>query len=285
MRDLQITASITNRESASVEAYLNEIGKVPLIGAEEEAQLARQIRNGDQAALDRLLKVNLRFVVSVAKKYQNHGLPLGDLISEGNLGLLKAARKFDETRGFKFISYAVWWIRQAMLEAIAQQARMIRLPNNQVGMITQMNKAAARLEQVVERQPTAEEIADFMQKDVARVKDAAAAAPRTASYDAPLSQCEDEYSLLDRIHSGDAMTDHLLLQANRETAMDRLLRTLPDRERQIIELSYGLNGERELDHVEIGERIGLSPERVRQLRKIALDKLKRCPGLPELLAN
>lgn len=285
MRELQITQSITNRESQSVEAYLNEIGKVALIGAEEEAQLARMIRNGDQAALDKLLKVNLRFVVSVAKKYQNQGLPLGDLISEGNLGMVRAAKKFDETKGFKFISYAVWWIRQSILEAIAQQSRMIRLPNNQVGMITQMNRAASQLEQLVERQPTPHELAEFMEKDLERVLDAVAAAPRTASYDAPLNQCEDDYSLLDRVTDGQSPADSIVLAESNQVALAQLLRRLSTRERKVIELSYGLSGERDLHHTDIGERIGLSAERVRQIRRIALEKLRACPEVLDLNWN
>lgn len=286
MRDLQITQSITNRETASVELYLAEIGKIGMVGAEEEAELARRAKLGDQQALERLCKVNLRFVVSVAKKYQNQGLPLGDLINEGNMGLIKAAQKFDETKGFKFISYAVWWIRQSILHAIAEHSRMIRLPYNQVGMITQINKAAVELEQQMERQPTAEELADHMDKELWKVNEALYVAPRTASYDAALNQCEDEYSLLDKVKDPEEVpADMLVMEDSAKQVLRQILGTLKPRERRIVELSYGLTGERDLAHADVGEIVGLSPERVRQISKASLTYLRESPLVRALILD
>lgn len=283
MRELQITQTITNRESRSIETYLNELGKVRLISLQEEVILAEKIRQGDQAALEKLVKANLRFVVSVAKKYQNQGLPLGDLISEGSLGLIRAAKKFDETRGFKFISFAVWWIRQAIMEAIAGQSRMIRLPMNQIGTITKINKSIAIMEQQTERQPTPEELAEFMSTPLFKVTDALYFAPKTTSYDAPLSQCDDDYSLLDRSAADEKPVDSALVEEGTEKSMNRLLSVLTERERQIIELTYGLTGAHARLPSEISPIIGLSAERIRQIRNIALEKLRLNPCISELV--
>jgi RNA polymerase primary sigma factor len=275
MRELHISRSITNRESPSVEKYLNEIGKISLISGDEEADLARRIRNGDKAALERLVKSNLRFVVSVAKKYQNNGLSLNDLISEGNVGLIRAAHKFDETRGFKFISCAVWWIRQSMLEAIATQSRMIRLPMNQIGAITRINRAVAKFEQVAERLPTPEELEELASLNREKITDALHYAPHTQSYDAPFAHSADHYSVLDIAPSEDGTTDHRLLESSFKVQIDLLLGTLPHREKRIIELSYGLTSDRAMEPKGIGKVIGLSTERVRQLRNIALQKIQQ----------
>lgn len=283
MREIQITQNITNRESRSVETYLNELGKVHLISVQEEVVLAEKIRQGDQAALDKLVKANLRFVVSVAKKYQNQGLPLADLISEGSLGLIRAAKRFDETRGFKFISFAVWWIRQAIMEAIAGQSRMIRLPMNQIGTITRINKTISLIEQQTERQPTAEELAEFMNTPLFKVTDALHCAPKTTSYDAPLSQCDDDFSLLDRWAVDVKPADSALITEGTERSMNRLLSVLTEREREIIELTYGLTGEHARLPSEISPIIGLSAERIRQIRNIALDKLRLNPCVNELV--
>jgi RNA polymerase primary sigma factor len=283
MRDLHIGQTITNRESRSVESYLNEIGKVSLITAEEEADLARKIKAGDRAAVNRLAKVNLRFVVSVAKKYQNMGIPLGDLINEGNFGLIRAAEKFDETKGFKFISFAVWWIRQAILEAVSQQSRMIRLPNNQIGMMSRVNRTIAALEQTEERLPTPEELAGHLDTALFKVKDALWAAPRTSSFDAPLPHTEESLALLERIPLNQPAVDSNLMAESGAYELDSLLGTLSDRERKIIELTYGLGVERDLSAPEIGELLGFCPERVRQIRQVALAKLRQSPRVHTLL--
>lgn len=275
MRDLHISRSITNRETPSAEKYLNEIGKISLISADEETDLARRIRNGDRKALEKLINANLRFVVSVAKKYQNQGLSLNDLISEGNLGLIKAAHRFDETRGFRFISFAVWWIRQNMLEAIASQSRMIRLPMNQIGAITRLNKVISQFEQVEERSPTQAELAEFSGLEEFKVADAIHYAPHTRSYDAPFAQSEDDdYGLLDTSPNSDEPADAELLELSVKTQINLLLGTLPQREQRIIELTYGLRCDRTMQPKEIGQLIGLSTERVRQLKDIALKKIR-----------
>lgn len=281
MRDIQITRTITNRETPSVEKYLNEIGKVNLINAEEEASLARRIKQGDEAALEQLIKTNLRFVVSVAKKYQNQGLSLNDLISEGNLGLIRAAKKFDETRGFKFISCAVWWIRQSMLEAIAEQSRIIRLPLNQINAITKINKASSRLEQVTQRTPTSEELAEEVGIQSEKITDALFHAPHTYSYDTPFAGSDDEFSLLDRIPNGELATDAHLEKSSVSEEVDRLLSRLTDRERKIIELHFGFTEDRTMEASEISRIIGICPERVRQIRHAALEKMKQKAVLTE----
>jgi len=273
MRQLQITSAITNREGKSTDLYLSEIGKVDLISAEEEAILAQKIRQGDQAALDKLTRANLRFVVSVAKKYQHQGLPLNDLISEGNLGLMKAARRFDETRGFKFISFAVWWIRQSIMEAITVNARMIRLPMNKVGEITRINKAKSAVEQILQREPTPEQVAEYLETSIEKITSALAVAPWTGSLDAPLSD-GDDYSLHDRITTHENLADQALIAEDAITEVQRLLSHLNPREKIIIDLSFGLSGERQLHPADVAPIVGLTAERVRQIRNIAMDKLK-----------
>jgi RNA polymerase primary sigma factor len=273
MRQLQITSAITNREGKSTDLYLSEIGKVDLISAEEEAVLAQKIRQGDQAALDKLTRANLRFVVSVAKKYQHQGLPLNDLISEGNLGLMKAAKRFDETRGFKFISFAVWWIRQSIMEAITVNARMIRLPMNKVGEITKINKAKSTVEQILQREPTLEQVAEYLETSIEKIASALAVAPWTGSLDAPLGD-GDEYSLHDRITTHENLADHALIAEDAITEVQRLLSHLNPREKTIIDLSFGLTGERLLHPADVAPIVGLTAERVRQIRNIAIDKLK-----------
>jgi RNA polymerase primary sigma factor len=275
MRELQITQSITNRETRAVQRYLNDIGKVSPISAEEEVNLARRIKLGDQEALEKLTKTNLRFVVSVAKKYQNHSLPLGDLISEGNLGLIRAAKKFDETRGFKFISYAVWWIRQSILQAIAEQSRTIRLPLSQIGVITRVNKALSSFEQTTGRIPTQQELAEFMDFDKEKISDAMCYAPKATSIDAPFQNGEDDFGLLDTIANQESPTDGQLIQEYSFRELHKLLGILSDREKRIIELSFGLNGEGEMMLTEISDFVGLSPERVRQIKNQAIQKLRQ----------
>ncbi|EHQ29724.1 sigma-70 family RNA polymerase sigma factor [Mucilaginibacter paludis] len=273
MRQLQITPSFTNRDSQSLETYLNELGRTDLLSAEEEVVLAQKIRLGDQAALDRLTKTNLRFVVSVAKKYQHQGLPLSDLISEGNVGLMKAAKKFDETKGFKFISYAVWWIRQCILSAIAEHSRMIRLPMNQVGDITKMNKALALLEQQMERQPTTNELAEYLETSEDKVSDALYFATRTASYDAPF-RTEDENNLLDVLPGNEQATDHELMVLSNQQEVRQLLSTLTSRDQEVIRWTFGLDGKTALPPIDIAPLLGISAERVRQIRNQALQTLR-----------
>ena len=272
MRELQITPTITNRETQSVETYLSEIGKVDLISPQEEVTLAQKIKQGDQAALNKLVSTNLRFVVSVAKKYQNQGLPLSDLINEGNLGLIKAAYKFDETRGFKFISFAVWWIRQSIMFAIAENSRMIRLPMNQIGTLTRLNKAVAMIEQQEERMPTPEELADFLGTSKVKVADAMHYAPRTASYDAPYA--EEEYSMLDRLGNNEPAPDEGFNLSSFQAGIKHLLGVLTHREREIIELTFGLNNGYPLQPTDIAPMLRLSPERIRQIRNKGIKKLK-----------
>ncbi|HVW94372.1 MAG TPA: RNA polymerase sigma factor RpoD/SigA [Mucilaginibacter sp.] len=272
MRNLQITSAITNRETAAVELYFSDISKMDMVSPQEEVELAQKIRQGDQAALDKLVRANLRFVVSVAKKYQYQGLPLSDLINEGNLGLIKAAGRFDETRGFKFISFAVWWIRQSILSAITENARLIRLPMNKVGEITRINKAAIAIEQRTLREPTQEQIAEHLEMNLDKVRDALSCAPWTSSFDASLD--EDGYSLLDSLQSETAPTDEALLLESETLEVRTLLSGLSVKERNIIEMTYGLNGGREMSPIDISKEIGMSSERVRQIRNIALGKLR-----------
>ena len=273
MRQLKITKSITNRESASLDKYLQEIGKEELITVEEEVELAQRIRKGDQEALEKLTKANLRFVVSVAKQYQNQGLSLPDLINEGNLGLIKAAEKFDETRGFKFISYAVWWIRQSILQALAEQSRIVRLPLNQVGSLNKINKAFARFEQEHERTPSPEELAAELELPREKVTDTLRVAGRHISVDAPFADGEDN-SLLDVLVNPDSPNaDRGLINESLATEVDRALETLTERERDIIRYFFGI-GCAEMTLEEIGEKFDLTRERVRQIKEKAIRRLR-----------
>lgn len=273
MRQLKITQSITNRESQSLDKYLHEIGKVDLITAEEEVILAQRIREGDQVALEKLTKTNLRFVVSVAKQYQNQGLTLGDLINEGNLGLIKAAKRFDETKGFKFISYAVWWIRQSILQAIAEQSRIVRLPLNQVGSLSKISKAFSKLEQAYEREPSPEELADILETTVDKVSDTLSNSGRHVSMDAPFVQGE-ENTLLDVLENADPDTDSSLIDESLSEEIKRSLSTLTEREREIIMLFFGIGSNHALSLEEIGEKFSLTRERVRQIKDKALQRLR-----------
>ena len=273
MRQLKITKSITNRESASLDKYLQEIGKEDLITVEEEVELAQRIRKGDQKALEKLTRANLRFVVSVAKQYQNQGLSLPDLINEGNLGLIKAAEKFDETRGFKFISYAVWWIRQSILQALAEQSRIVRLPLNQVGSLNKINKAFSRFEQENERRPSPEELADSLDLPAEKVADTLRVSGRHISVDAPFVEGEDN-SLLDVLVNDDSpIADRTLINESLSTEVERALSTLTERERDIIKLFFGINTQ-EMTLEEISEKFGLTRERVRQIKEKAIRRLR-----------
>ena len=273
MRQLKITKSITNRESASLDKYLQEIGKEDLITVEEGVELAQRIKKGDQEALEKLTKANLRFVVSVAKQYQNQGLSLPDLINEGNLGLIKAAEKFDETRGFKFISYAVWWIRQSILQALAEQSRIVRLPLNQVGSLNKINKAFARFEQENERTPSPEELANALELPKEKVSDTLRVAGRHVSVDAPFADGEDN-SLLDVLVNTDSPNaDRGLINESLSTEVERALSTLTDREKDIIKYFFGI-GCQEMTLEEIGEKFGLTRERVRQIKEKAIRRLR-----------
>ncbi|MBQ6201677.1 MAG: RNA polymerase sigma factor RpoD/SigA [Prevotella sp.] len=267
--------SITNRESASLEKYLQEIGKEEMISAEEEAELAQRIRKGDQKALERLTRANLRFVVSVAKQYQNQGMSLPDLINEGNLGLLKAAERFDETRGFKFISYAVWWIRQSILQAISEQSRIVRLPLNQVGSYNKINREISKFEQLNERRPSLDEIAEHIDLPAEKIDEAMSVSGHHVSVDAPFVEGEDN-SLLDVMVNEDIpSTDKDLVMESLKSEIRHALSILTDRERKVIEDSYGINGQ-ELTLEEIGVKYGLSRERVRQIKEKAIRKLRGC---------
>ena len=273
MRQLKITKSITNRESASLDKYLQEIGKEDLITVEEEVELAQRIRKGDQRALEKLTRANLRFVVSVAKQYQNQGLSLPDLINEGNLGLIKAAEKFDETRGFKFISYAVWWIRQSILQALAEQSRIVRLPLNLVGSLNKINKAFSRFEQEHERRPSPEELAETLDLPAEKVADTLRVSGRHISVDAPFVEGEDN-SLLDVLVNDDSpVADKTLINESLSTEVERALATLTERERDIIRLFFGINCQ-EMTLEEIGEKFGLTRERVRQIKEKAIRRLR-----------
>ena len=273
MRQLKITKSITNRESASLDKYLQEIGREELISVEEEVELAQIIKNGDEKALERLTRANLRFVVSVAKQYQNQGLSLPDLINEGNLGLIKAARKFDETRGFKFISYAVWWIRQSILQALAEQSRIVRLPLNQVGALNKIGKALSKFEQEHERRPSTEELAERLDVPIDKISDTLKVSGRHISVDAPFVEGEDN-SLLDVLTNDDSpMADAALNQESLSNEVERALRQLHEREREIIKMFFGI-GCQEMTLEEIGDRFDLTRERVRQIKEKAIRHLK-----------
>jgi len=274
MRQLKITKQVTNRETASLDKYLQEIGKVDLITADEEVELAQRIRTGDQGALEELTKANLRFVVSVAKQYQNQGLTLPDLINEGNLGLIKAAQRFDETRGFKFISYAVWWIRQSILQALAEQSRIVRLPLNKIGSINKINKMFAYLEQAHQRPPTADEIAKELDMTINDVKESMKNSGRHVSMDAPLVEGEDS-NLYDVLRSGESPNpDRALLQESLQTEIERALETLTPREADVVRLYFGLGEQHPMTLEEIGETFDLTRERVRQIKEKAIRRLK-----------
>ena len=273
MRQLKITKSITSRDSASLDKYLQEIGREGLLTVDEEVELTQRIKKGDRRALDKLVRANLRFVVSVAKQYQNQGLSLPDLINEGNVGLIKAAEKFDETRGFKFISYAVWWIRQTILQALAEQSRIVRLPLNQVSAVNKITKAMTKFEQEHERKPSADELAELVNELPVKINDSLRASGRHVSVDAPFVEGE-ENSLLDVMQNPDSpMADKTLVNESLATEIDRALSMLNEREKDIVEMSFGINHQ-EMTLEEIGERFGLTRERVRQIREKAIRKLR-----------
>ncbi|MBT4774825.1 sigma-70 family RNA polymerase sigma factor [Flavobacteriales bacterium] len=276
MRQLKITKQVTNRETASLDKYLQEIGRVDLITAEEEVDLAKKIKAGDQAALEKMVKANLRFVVSVSKQYQNQGLTLPDLINEGNLGLIKAAQRFDETRGFKFISYAVWWIRQSILQALAEQSRIVRLPLNKIGSINKINKAFAQLEQKYERPPNADELADLLDLTTQEVKQSLRNAGRHVSMDAPLKDGDESSSnMYEVLQSGDSPSpENGLITESLRREIERSLSTLTTREADVVRLYFGLNGQHPMTLEEIGERFDLTRERVRQIKEKAIRRLK-----------
>lgn len=276
MRQLKITKQVTNRETLSLDKYLQEIGRVELITAEEEVRLAQKIREGDQQALEKLTKANLRFVVSVSKQYQNQGLTLPDLINEGNLGLIKAAQRFDETRGFKFISYAVWWIRQSILQALAEQSRIVRLPLNKIGSINKINKAFSKLEQTHERMPTDDELAELLELSTDEVKQSIRYSGRHVSMDAPLKEGDDDSSSMYDVLVGEDSPnpESGLLKDSLRREIERSLTTLTPREADVVRLYFGLNGEHPLTLEEIGEQFDLTRERVRQIKEKAIRRLK-----------
>ncbi len=281
---MRITKQFTNRESQSLDKYLQEIGRVDLLTPEQEIELAIKIKNGDQYALEALTKANLRFVVSVAKQYQNQGLSLGDLINEGNLGLIKAAKRFDETRGFKFISYAVWWIRQSILQALAEQSRIVRLPLNRVGALNKIGKAYSNLEQEFEREPSAAELAQELDMDVGEVSDTLKISGRHVSMDAPFSQGE-ENSLLDVIQNDQQPSpDFVLISESLKSEIERALASLSEREAEVIKLYFGLNKEHSLTLEEIGEKFNLTRERVRQIKEKAIRRLRHASRSKNLRA-
>lgn len=276
MRQLKIAKQVTNRETASLDKYLQEIGRVDMVTADEEVELARRIKKGDHAALEKLTKANLRFVVSVSKQYQNQGLSLPDLINEGNLGLIKAAQRFDETRGFKFISYAVWWIRQSILQALAEQARIVRLPLNKIGSINKINKAFSQLEQQFEREPTSKEIATQLDLPEMDVKDSIKNSGRHVSMDAPMVAGDDNSSSMYEVLQSEDITspENDLLKDSLKREIERVLTTLTPREADVVKLYYGLNGEHAMTLEEIGEKFDLTRERVRQIKEKAIRRLK-----------
>jgi len=275
MRQLKITQSITNRADKSLEKYLSDISKEEMITAEEETILARKIRNGDQNALQKLTKANLRFVVSVAKQYQNQGLPLIDIINEGNVGLIKAAKKFDETRGFKFISYAVWWIRQSILEALSEKSRIIRIPLNQVGVLGKINKAVCKLEQDLERMPTHEEISDALNILEYKVSETITASLKASSIDAPLGGNEDSSSMLEVLVNNDSpLADRMLIQESLKIEIERSLSTLDPRSKDVIKMFYGIDHICPISLDEIGHKLEITRERARQIKEKSIKKLR-----------
>lgn len=286
MRQLKISKSITNRESASLDRYLQEIGREELITIEEEVELAQAIRRGDRKALEKMTRANLRFVVSVAKQYQNQGLSLPDLINEGNLGLIKAAERFDETRGFKFISYAVWWIRQSILQALAEQSRIVRLPLNQVGVLNRITKALSKFEQENERRPSSAELAKELDLPEDKISDTLKVSGRHISVDAPFVEGEDN-SLLDVLTNDDApYADRSLMNESLSREIDRVLSTLTEREAEIVKLFFGIGGGQEMTLEEIGDQFGLTRERVRQIKEKAIRRLRgsdKCDSLKPYL--
>ena len=276
MRQLKITKQVTNRETKSLNSYLQDVSKIDMITAEEEVELAQRIREGDQRALDKLTKANLRFVISVAKQYQNQGLTLSDLINEENVGLVKAAQRFDETRGFKFISYAVWWIRQSILQAIAEQSRVVRLPLNKIGDINKIRKASIHLEQVHQRVPSASEIAKELDMTVSSVKQSLKNSSRSLSMDAPFQEGENDNNLYDVISSGETPNpDKSLIHESLKIEIDRALDTLAPREADVVKLNFGLSGQPAMTLQEIGDTFELSRERVRQIREKAIRRLRQ----------
>ncbi len=286
MRQLKITKQVTNRDTPSLDKYLQEIGKVDLLTPEDEVILARRIKSGDKAALEKLVKANLRFVVSVAKQYQNQGMTLPDLINEGNLGLMKAAQRFDETRGFKFISYAVWWIRQSILQALAEQSRIVRLPVNKIGSLNRINKAFSNLEQKYEREPSAQELAEALEMAPDEIKDALKTNGRTISMDAPISS-EEENTMYDVMQNPDALSpDKNLIRESLSFEIERALRTLTAREAKVLKFYFGINLKHPYTLEEIGEEMKLTRERVRQIKEKAIKKIQvttRCKILKSYL--
>lgn len=287
MRQLKITKQVTNREAVSLDKYLLEIAKVSLISAEEETKLAKKIRNGDTSALEKLTKANLRFVVSVAKQYQNQGLKLSDLINEGNIGLIKAAQRFEETRGFKFISYAVWWIRQSIMQAISEQSRIVRLPLNKIGNITKVNRKFAELEQLYEREPSVDEVAELLELSSKEVKDSLKLSSRHISVDAPLSEEDNSNSMLDIMsEDGNNNPDQELMTNSLRNEIERSFSTLSYREAEVLRMFFGINHKTPLTMDEIAKEFGLTRERVRQIKEKALRRLKhtsRCKLLKSYL--
>ncbi|TXB65995.1 sigma-70 family RNA polymerase sigma factor [Vicingus serpentipes] len=288
MRQLKITKQVTNRETISLDKYLHDISKVGLVTAEEETELAQKIRSGDKLALEKLTKANLRFVVSVAKQYQNQGLTLSDLINEGNIGLIKAAQRFDETRGFKFISYAVWWIRQSIMQAIAEQARIVRLPLNKIGNITKVNRTFSELEQLYEREPSADEVAELLQISAKEVNESLKISGKHMSMDAPLSKDEESNSMIDVMEDNEITLnpDNELMNESLRNEIERSLSTLSFREAEVLRLYYGINCKAPMTLEEIGETFELTRERVRQIKEKALRRLKhtsRCKLLKPYL--
>jgi RNA polymerase primary sigma factor len=276
MRQLKITASITSRENDSLEKYLSEIAKLSMITPEEEAILAKQIRNGDEAALDKLTKANLRFVVSVAKQYQGHGLTLSDLINEGNVGLIKAAKKFDETKGFKFISYAVWWIRQSIMLAIVEHSRLIRLPLNKAGNVSKLNKAVSAFEQEFEREPTSEELAEVLHLKDSDVKDIIVSNIKHVSMDAPLGSDGEDGSMAEILQDkGEDTPDHSLINESLKNEIATALKVLSEREAEVVAAYYGINGFAAMSVDEIAQKFNLSRERVRQIKERAIRRLRK----------
>lgn len=284
MRQLKISHRITNRDSASLDKYINDISRLPMVMAEEEVELARRIKEGDQEALERLVLANLRFVISVAKQYQNQGLSLSDLINEGNVGLIKAAMRFDETRGFKFISYAVWWIRQSIMQAIAEHARIVRLPLNKIGSINKITKKLAELEQQFEREPTNEEIAQAMQMETEEVSSLLQSIGRYSSLDAPLSDSDDSGTLYDITENDEPSPENDLLVTSLKSDIDRLLKTLQKKESEVLRLSFGINEKHPYSLDEIAEKMGLTRERVRLIRERSIRKLRHSPRIRHLKA-